>query len=176
MDPSKAIEAKIRERAERLDRFFDGIMSCRVVVEAPHAHHHKGKLYHVRIDLTVPNNELVVNRRNDGNHAHEDVYVAIRDAFKALQRQLEEYAGRLRGEVKTHEASPHGEVVRLFPEDGYGFIRTATGHELYFHKNSVLDDAFGKLAVGSEVRFSEEAGERGPQASSVSMIGRRHVG
>jgi len=99
---SPAVEARIRERAEKLDRFYDQIMGCRVAVEASHRRHHKGNLYHVRIDLTVPGEELVVSRVPDDKQAHEDIYVAIRDAFDAMRRQLEDYARRRRGQVKRH--------------------------------------------------------------------------
>lgn len=98
---SAAIEAKVRERAAKLERLYPRITSCRVAIETPHAHHHKGKLFHVRIDLTVPQHELVVSRDPAMNHAHEDVYVAIRDAFEAAERQLEDFARKQRGEVKT---------------------------------------------------------------------------
>jgi len=104
LQPSPAIEAKIRDRAARLDRFYDQIMSCRVAVEAAHRHHHKGNLYRIRIDLTVPDEELVVSRVPDDQQAHEDIYVAIRDAFDAMRRQLEDYARRRRGQVKRHTA------------------------------------------------------------------------
>ena len=97
MEPSNAVEAKIRERAAKLDRFYDRITGCRVVVESPHRHHHQGKLFHVRVDLTVPGGELAVSREPAEHHAHEDVFVAIRDAFDAVQRQLEGYGGRQRG-------------------------------------------------------------------------------
>ncbi|HYD49530.1 MAG TPA: HPF/RaiA family ribosome-associated protein [Terriglobales bacterium] len=90
IDSSAAIEAKVRERAAKLERLYPRITSCRVAVEAPHGHHHKGKIFHVRIDLTVPQHELVVSRDPAQNHAHEDVYVAIRDAFEAAERQLED--------------------------------------------------------------------------------------
>ena len=89
---SDAVEAAIREKAEKLHQYFDRIIACDVVVEAPHTHHNKGVLYHVRIDLTVPDEELVVSRSHDDKHAHEDVYVAIRDAFDAMRRQLKVYA------------------------------------------------------------------------------------
>ena len=103
LDPSPAIEASIRERVKRLDRFYDRIMNCRVVVEASHKHHHKGNQYRVRIDLTVPGEELVVSRDPDERQIHEDVYVAIRDAFDAMRRQVEDFARRRRGQVKRHE-------------------------------------------------------------------------
>jgi ribosomal subunit interface protein len=174
LDPSVAIEAKIRERVEKLDVFYDQIMSCRVVVEAPHKHHHTGKLYRVLIDVTVPDDELIVSRTPDQHHAHEDVYVAIRDAFDAMRRQLEDYSRRRRQKVKQHETPQYGKVSELFPNEGYGMIKTPDGRLVYFHKNSVVDADFSKLEAGSEVRFSEEMGEKGPQASTVHVIGKHH--
>lgn len=177
MDKSDAIEARVRERAEKLERYFGHITSCRVVVEAPDRHHRKGKLYHVRIDLGVPGREIVVSRHPKDNHAHEDVYVAVRDAFDAARRQLEDHGRRLEGKVKTHEAPPHGKVLRIFPEEGYGFIESSDGQEIYFHRNSVLRDAFGKLSPGDEVRIVIAEGEsaEGPQASTVDPLGKRHI-
>jgi len=97
MPQSQAVESRIREKVDKLHRFYDRIMGCLVVVESPQQRQHQGKLYTVRIDLTVPGAELVANRAQD-----EDVYVAIRDAFSAITRQLEEFARRQRGEVKSH--------------------------------------------------------------------------
>ena len=170
ISPSEAIEAYIRERAAKLEQFYDRIMSCRVVVEAPVRHHRKGGPYKVRIDLIVPGDELVVNRQVD-----EDLYVAIRDAFHAARRKLEDYARRQRGAVKVHEASPHARVAKLFPEEGYGFLETPDGREVYFHRNSVIDSGFDRLEIGTEVRFAEESGEQGPQASAVIIVSKRHV-
>jgi ribosomal subunit interface protein len=176
MEPSDAIEARIREKAAKLDRFYDHVMSCRVMVEAPHGHHHKGRLYQVRIDMTVPDGELLVtHEHHHQDHSHEDVYVAIRDAFDAMKRQLEDYARKRRGKVKTHETPAHGIVTSLHPDENYGRIETPDKRLVYFHRNSVLDNAFDRLAVGSEVRFVEEAGEEGPQASTVTLIGKHHV-
>lgn len=167
MPPSPAVEAKIREKAARLDRFAQHVMACRVIVEAPHRRHHQGKLYHVRVDLTLPGNELVVSREPAEHQAHEDVYVAIRDAFNAAARQLEDYVRRQRGEIKRHEPPLHGYVARLSPEESYGFIETPDGREVYFHRNSVLGQGFDRLSVGDKVQFVEELGEKGPQASTV---------
>jgi ribosomal subunit interface protein len=105
MDASDAVEAKIREKAAKLERFTDVIMGCHVVVEAPNRRGHQGKLYHVRIDITVPGGDIVVNREAPENHAHEDVYVALLDAFNAAGRQLEDHHNRQRGKVKTHRNS-----------------------------------------------------------------------
>ncbi len=177
IDPSDAIEARIRERAAKLEEFYDRITSCRVVVEAPHRRNHKGRLYSVRIDLALPGAEIVVNREPQLNHAHEDVYVALRDAFNAAQRRIQDYVRRRRGQVKAHEAPGHGRVIRLFPQEGYGFIETADGREIYFHKNAVLNGAFDKLEVDSQVRVVEAVveGEKGPQASTVKLIGKHHI-
>lgn len=98
MEHSDAIETHVREKVEKLETFFDSIMSCRVVIEMPHQHKHQGKAVNVRIDIGVPGNEIVVNRENN-----EDVYVALRDGFDAAKRQLEDYFQRLRGKVKTHQ-------------------------------------------------------------------------
>jgi cold shock CspA family protein/ribosome-associated translation inhibitor RaiA len=163
---SEASEADIRAKAAQLDLYYDSIMSCRVVLEGPTRHHHKGP-FTVRIDLSVPGTELVVDRQAD-----EDLYVAIRDAFDAARRRLEDYARRQRGTVKTHVPAPHGRVSKLFPEQDYGFIETPEGGEIYFHRNSVLTPGFDRLELGTEVRFAEEAGQEGPQASTVAIVGR----
>jgi cold shock CspA family protein/ribosome-associated translation inhibitor RaiA len=174
MERSEAVEDDIRQHVEKLEEFFDRITSCRVVLEAPHQHHHQGNLYHVRILLSVPRRELIVDREPSEHHAHEDIHVTIRDAFKAMRRQLEDYVREMRGDVKAHARPPHGKVARLFREEDYGFIETPDGRELYFHRNAVLDDAFDGLTLGAEVRFEEEAGDKGPQASTVRLVGRHH--
>jgi ribosomal subunit interface protein len=169
IDHSDALETHIREKTKKLECFFDHIISCRVVVEMPHNHKHQGKPFNVRLDIGVPGREIVVNRDR-----HEDVYVALRDAFDAARRQLEDYVHRLHGEIKTHQQEYIGEVVRLFHEDGCGFIRRADGDELYFHRDNVVSPAFEHLNVGDEVKFVEELAAEGPQAKRVS-VGRHHV-
>jgi cold shock CspA family protein/ribosome-associated translation inhibitor RaiA len=175
MEPSPSIESEIRDKAAQLEEFFDRITACTVVVEAPHHHHQQGNLYHVRVRIAVPRKEIVVDREPSAHHAHEDLHVTIRDAFKEARRQLQDYAREIRGDVKVHETPPHGQIVKLFPEEGYGFITTPDGREIYFHANSVLDVPFDELAIGSEVRFVEEAGDKGPQATSVRLVGRHHA-
>lgn len=175
MGHSPAMEAAVREKAQKLDQFCNQIMSCRVAVEAHHKHHHQGNLFHVRIDLTVPDEELVVSRAPQQHHAHEDAYVAIRDAFDAARRQLQDYARRRRGKVKHHDMPPHGRILEIFPEQGYGRIVSSDGREIYFHRNSVLDADFDQLAPGTEVRFDEVPGDEGPKASTVHVIGKHHI-
>jgi len=116
----------------------------------------------------------VVDREPEAHHAHEDVHVTIRDAFKEARRQLQDYAREIRGATKLHETPPHGFVAKLFPQEGYGFIEAPDGREIYFHANSLLDVPFDQLTIGREVRFVEETGEQGPQATSVRPVGRHH--
>src|SRR5512144_195558 len=111
MDASEAVEVDIREKVTRLERLYDRITSCRVIVEAPHRHHQKGNLYDVRIDITVPGEEIVVQRSGPENQAHKDVYVAVRDAFNAATRRLQDHVRKTTGRVKTHELPIHGTVV-----------------------------------------------------------------
>ncbi|HAA03828.1 MAG TPA: 30S ribosomal protein S30 [Syntrophobacteraceae bacterium] len=161
----ESIETVIREKADKLKTFNDQIIGCRVVVETPHRSRQKGIFYNVNIELSVPGSDLVVKRE-----AHMDLTAAIRDAFDAARRQLQDYSRRQRGEIKVHEEAPYGRVHSLFPEDGYGFLMTMDGREIYFHENSVVDNKFRKLAVGTEVRFAESNGDKGPQASTVIVV------
>ena len=177
MDPSAAVEARVREKAEKLEQYYGRLTHLRVLVEAPERRHHKGNLFHVRIELGLPGKDLVVSRHPKNKHAHEDVYVAVRDAFNAARRQLEDRSRRMNGKVKTHEAPLHGKVVRLFAYEGYGFVETSGGQEIYFHKNSVLRDGFDALEVGSEVRLVIAEGESadGPQATTVDPLGKHKI-
>jgi ribosomal subunit interface protein len=163
MSLSEAAKAAIHEKAAKLDAVDDRIIGCRVLVELPHKHHHQGALYNVRIDLTIPGAELVVKRE-----PHEDLYVAIRDAFDAARRQLRERRKQtINGVVPREAPQPDARISRLFPIEGYGFLETPDGREIYFHRNAVLKSGFDHLEVGAHVRYVEEEGEKGPQASTV---------
>ena len=169
MNHSDAVEAKIREKAQKLEQFSQQIMSCRVVIEEPHKHKHQGNLFSIKIDVTIPGHELVASKQSDQNHAHENAYVAIRDAFDAIRRQIQDQVRKQRGDVKVHEVAPHGVIKSLFPNMDYGIIETLDGREIYFHRNSLINFNFDDLEVGAKAHFSEEAGEQGPQASSVHI-------
>jgi len=168
MHHSEALERVILKRAKCLERFYDRIMGCRVIVETRH-HQHQGNLYHLRIDLTLPGHEIVVRREPFLHQANEDVYVAVRDAFDAARRRLEDYVRRRDQRVKVHESPLRGHITRLDTGKGHGFLETPDGREIYFHRNSVLNADFDRLEVGERVRFHEEAGEQGPQASTVHV-------
>jgi cold shock CspA family protein/ribosome-associated translation inhibitor RaiA len=160
-----ATGSDIRDKAEKLDTIYDRIIRCRVMLEAPVGHHRHGGPFKVRIDVTVPGSELVVNRQED-----DDLPIAIRNAFDAMRRRLEDYVRQQRGNVKTHEAPLlNGHVTKLFPQEGYGFLETNDGREVYFHSHSVLEPGFERLTIGTEVRFVEEYGQKGAQASTVHI-------
>lgn len=169
LQTSEAVEAAIRERALRLEKFYDRITSCRVAVEAPHRQHRKGNIFTVFIDIGVPGGEVVVNRephRPRERYAAPDIYKAIRDAFDAAERQLVEYKRRQRGETKGHEQLFHGQVSEIVDSD-HGFLVTNTGSSLYFHRNSVLNGEFDRLRPGSAVHYVETVGDTGPIANKV---------
>jgi ribosomal subunit interface protein len=169
LDSSESVRELIADRAAELEQFFDRIVACKVVVESSSHRQRQGRLFHVAVHLSLPGSEIVVKRDPAEHHAHEDIRVAVRDAFDATRRQLEDYVRRLRGQVKQHEPQETARVARLFAERDYGFLLTPSGEEIYMHRNSVVNGGFDKLRAGDEVRFVSHPGEgdAGPQASTV---------
>lgn len=163
MPRSDALEASIREHADKLERFHPRIGSCRVAVEQAHRHQRQGREFKVRIDVRVPGETIAVTRNHD-----EDVYVAVRDAFDATRRRLEELIRAKRGDVKGHPVPLRGKVVRIVADQGYGFIESTDGRELYFSRENVVHPSFESLVPGVTVQFIEEAAAEGPQAKRVS--------
>jgi cold shock CspA family protein/ribosome-associated translation inhibitor RaiA len=188
MKSSTEVEKWIRAEAAKLDTLYSRVMGCRVAVEVPHRHHRKGSPYHIRIDLTMPGGEIVVKREPNLNARarhlgepeskkqaevkvpHKQLRQAINDAFRAAGRRLQDYARRQRGDIKSPTLLPEARVSKILPQEGFGFLTSDDGREIYFHKNSVLGRAFPRLQVGTTVRFVEEAGEEGPQASTVRVV------
>lgn len=160
-------KAKIEKRAAGLERYDPRMTSCHVICEAPHRSQRRGRHYSVRIEAGVPGKILNVARQHDS-----DISVAIRDAFDAARREIEDAVREREGRVKARaEALATGRIARLFPKDGYGFIEGEGGAEVYFHRNSVLRTRFDRMKVGDKVRYAEEMGEKGPQASAVKAAG-----
>jgi cold shock CspA family protein/ribosome-associated translation inhibitor RaiA len=170
-----AIETLIRKQAAKLERVCDHIVSCRVAVEKPQEHQKSGNPFRVRIDATVPpEHELVVIREAGEGDLHQQLSTVIRNGFGALRRQLRKLVDKQHGDVKAHpEQEVGGFVVRLFRDQGYGFIKATDGHEIYFHKNSLAAGNFDRLAVGSGVQWVEQQGDKGPQASTVRVMDKR---
>jgi cold shock CspA family protein/ribosome-associated translation inhibitor RaiA len=167
-----AIEDLIYKQAAKLERICDHIVSCRVAVEKPQEHQRSGNPFGVRIDVLVPpEHELVVVRDSSEGDLHEELSTVIRDGFAAMRRQVRKLVEKQRRDVKTHpEQEVGGFISRLFPQEGYGFIKSLNGREIYFHKNSLLGNDFGHLDVGTGVRWVEEQGDKGPQASTVRIV------
>lgn len=156
-------EELIRDKASKLDRIYEQIIGCRVRIDKPHRSQRTGMTYNVSIDITVPGGELVIKRESD-----QDLRAAIANSFETAQRRLKNYTERQRGEVKTHFEKPVARVVRIFTEEGYGFLSTPEGREVYFHENAVLGGKFEALNIGTEVTFMEEQGDEGARAVSVA--------
>jgi cold shock CspA family protein/ribosome-associated translation inhibitor RaiA len=185
---SEMVEEWIRAEAAKLSTYYNRIMGCHVAIEVPHRHHRKGSPFHIRIDLVVPGEEIVVKREPSLSHRakqlgetevkkhlevktpHKNLRLAINDAFKAAGRRLQDYARRQRGDVKTRTPLQVARVSKILPDEGYGFLTSDDGREIYFHQNSVLNRAFPRLKVGSMVGLVEEPGEKGPQATTVRVI------
>ncbi len=167
---SEALENQIHDHAEKLSQYFERFIHCRVVLTIPQKHKHQGKIFNVRINLLVPGKELVVTHQQN-----EDLYIAIRDAFNALSRQLEDYIRRRRGNVKCHDIPLHGFIIRLFPEDNFGFIKGQDGNEYYFSGTNVASTTFDHLAVGDTVQFLTEPSADGLQARRVTLERHTHI-
>ncbi len=160
-------ERAIRDAAAHLETFWDRIVSCRVTVEMPRRRGRTGRLYNVRIELGLPREDVVIRRQ-----PRPELLTAVQEAFKAAERRVQDAARRARGDVKLGRSAPRGVVTRLFPWEGYGFITDGDGREIYFDRQSVLG-RFDRLEEGMDVRYAEEQGEKGPQASTVTLSRRR---
>ena len=169
---SPRIEALIRRQAAKLERVCPHLVSCRVSVEKPQSHQKSGNPYRVRLNMIVPpEHELVTTRNSGEGELHEELTTVIRQVFDAAQRQLKKLVDKQQGRTKVHPAqSLAGVIGRLFRNEGYGFIKTPEGREIYFHKNSVVGGDFDRLGLGTGVQWTEELGDKGPQATSVRIV------
>lgn len=170
MDASPSIEALVKQRVARLEKFYDRITRCHVVIEQPDRHQRKGRHYEVRIHVGVPEHELVVDHDPGRRERHERPEPAVRDAFDAMEKQLKAWLQQVRGDVKTHEEQEVGLVASLFPAEEHGFIKAPDGTEVYFHRNALVDYDFDELEVGTPVTWVEFQAPEGPQASTVHVL------
>jgi cold shock CspA family protein/ribosome-associated translation inhibitor RaiA len=172
MPPSPAVEAEVMARIDTLSRFFGRLIGAQVVIEAPPHHSRKGNPFAVRLEFSVPGGPpVVVSHPHHDRPDHDDVYIAVRDAFNAAKRQLQDRARKMRGKVKHHEAPTLARVWHLVPSERYGFIITEDGVEIYFHENALVGADYDDLEVGDEVSYvvAEKEGVKGPQASTVKL-------
>lgn len=162
----------IREKIDKLEKICDYMTSGRVAVEKPQQNLKAGNPYRVRLEFRIPPQHQIIVKREPGEGEKNDPLEAvIRDAFEAARKQIKELVEKSRKDVKKHPEQEVAAIVnRVFPDEGYGFIRAMDGREIYFHKNSVLNDEFTKIKEGTGVRYFEVQGEKGPQASTVQII------
>ncbi len=174
---SESLEALIREQVDRLDQRFGRLVGCRVSVEALHRQHQSGNIYECHIVLSVPGRDLSVSRephRAKERYANPDVRTSIRDAFKAAERQLQEFKDQLRTDTTSPSGSAlAGQVTQLIPREDHGFILNSAGTQLYFHRDSVTNARFEDLEPGQLVHYVEEEGDAGPVATKVRVPERK---
>jgi cold shock CspA family protein/ribosome-associated translation inhibitor RaiA len=173
MPATREIQSAIAKHVADLEQRYGRITAGRVVLKAPGGRHHTGGLYEVNIRIALPDGrEVNVDRTAMADERHSDLHFAVNDAFKRARRQLQDQVRQLQGQVKAHEDLPIGTVSRLDSSGEFGFIESSDGREIYFHRNSVLDNSFARLTIGTRVTFAEEDGDKGPQASTVSVLGK----
>ena len=173
MVPSPVVQELIADHVNKLEQRYGRITASRIVIKGPGNRHQTGGLYDINIRLALPDGrEVNIGRTPKADERHSDLPFAINDAFKRARRRLQDNARRMQGMTKSHEGQPIGTVVRLDPAGEFGFLRSTDGGEIYFHRNSILDAEFSELAVGSRVVFAEEIGEKGPQATTVKLLGK----
>jgi cold shock CspA family protein len=171
MKPVETVREAIADHITGLESRSGRITTARVVVKGPGGHHHTGGLYEINIHLALPNGrEVNVTHTPQADERHSDIDFAINDAFKRARRQLQDQVRHLQNQIKTHAEPSIGTVTNL--KGDFGFFAAADGHEVYFNRNSVLNDGFARLKIGTRVTFAEEMGEKGPQASTVKLLGK----
>ena len=172
VEKSDEIETHILKKAAKLDDIHPGIISCRVTVEREQEHQRSGSPYRVRVIVRIPPNKELIGQHEPGDGKIDDrLQTAVTEAFNAVQRQLVKTKEMQQGKVKSApEQELLGLVVRLFRKEGYGFIRSVDGREIYFHKNAVLHGGFERLEIGTGVQYFPSEGEQGPQASTVQIV------
>lgn len=168
LERSDELEASILDQAEGLFRFHPRIHRVDVIV-TQEGHKQRGNRFRVQVNVAIPGNDVVVGRHHAGHEEHEDPYIAAHDSFRAAARKLEDTSQLRRGEVKREgDALQPARIAAL--EADHGFLETEDGGQVYFHRNSVMGGGFEELRVGAAVRFAEEEGEQGPQASTVHVV------
>lgn len=174
VEKTDALETLIREKVAKLEQVCNYMNSCRVGLEKTHDRPKSGSPYRVRIDITVPPSHEIAAVKNPGEGTQYDPLEAvIRSAFDAARRQLVKLTEKQRDEVKSHPEQELGAIVtKLFPEQEYGFIRAVdSDEEIYFHRNSVINNDFDRIEVGTGVRYVAQQDEQGlMHASTVQIV------
>jgi cold shock CspA family protein len=176
MESSDTLERRVREHWAKVERHYDGIISARIVIEAPHKQPHKSSLA-ISISIGVPGRDIVVKREQRLHESDDHATWVVNEAFQIAERQLEDYAQKQRRDVKAHEGErEYARIARLYPDQDYGFIETRDQLNIYFHRDVLRDVEFDDLEEGSEVLYTlaPDEGPMGPMASSVWTLGTDH--
>jgi cold shock CspA family protein/ribosome-associated translation inhibitor RaiA len=173
LDAKPELRSAIDKHVAQLEERFGRVTAGRVMLKAPGGRHRTGGLYEINIHLSLPDGrEVNIARTPQRDERYADLNFALNDAFKRARRQLQDRVRKLQGQVKQHDGPPIATVARLDPSGDFGFLQADDGHEIYFHRNSVLENGFSRLGVGARVTYVEEMGDKGPQASTVKPMGK----
>ena len=173
LEPSDALKEEILDGIDRLEAVYPDLISCRVVVADDTPGQQKGSNYRVRLDMSIPNHDVVVVEDNSEPGGARTVEQTIRDAFQTGRSRLKREKERQQGDVKTRDLPPHGRILRLLTDEHgvrYGFLEDREGRQIYFHEEALVDLDYADLEVGDEVRIALAAGDKGPQASTVAPL------
>lgn len=171
MDSSDAVRERILAELDDIEQTFGRITSARVSMSPPPREHQKGHLWRANIHLILPGGrEVAVSNNPHEGRPEDDIHSALDGAFAVARRQLRNQSDRM-GEKFTGLAGAEqiGQVIRLMPEDGYGFIVTPSGHEVWFSQRKVKHNEFKNIQIGTRVYFEEELGDQGPLATTVRI-------
>ena len=174
MSRSESIEQIIHKDVAKLERVCDRLISCRVGVKQDQKSSKTANPFRIRIEMRVPpGHNLVVTNTSGLKEAADDLPTTVKNTFKSAQRKLKQLVEKQQGERKSHpEQEISGIITKIFSQEGYGFLRSLEGDEIYFHRNSIVNDDFDQLQPGTGVSYTVEAGEKGLQASSVQVLER----
>jgi cold shock CspA family protein/ribosome-associated translation inhibitor RaiA len=175
VENSAPVEAEIRARIDDLERIYDRLTACRVRVDQRASNANGTIPPVVRIELGIPgHNDLVVSHEPDHlqrKFQRPELHNAIHEAFRIAERQLSDLKTSRDGRTKDmrHDTPNQllGQVAEINPDDDFGFLITASGGLLYFHRNSMLSGDFDSLGRGDAVFYVEDSGDTGPIATKV---------
>ncbi len=172
MEKSDFVEDWINKEVKKLEQICDHLISCHVGIKYDQKRKQTGNPFRIRIEMRVPpGHNLLVTHETGIKEPAGEVRTALQHAFKSARRRLKELVDKQQGTIKVHpEQEAVALVSKLFREEGYGFLKTIDGEEIYFHKNSVLHNDFDRMEIGTGVNYFPEMGEEGMQASSVQIV------
>ncbi|HKK18455.1 MAG TPA: HPF/RaiA family ribosome-associated protein [Opitutales bacterium] len=173
IEKTPELDALIHEKAGRLEKFCDNLVSCHVSVAKPHAHQETGSGYRVRVEARIPpNHQIVAHEHSSHGELHDNVETVIRRSFDAAERQVKEHVAKLREDERESfddEDAP-GIVTVIDKAKRYGIIKTVAGRDIYFADKAVLHDDFDRIEIGTSVRYEDQSGDEGPRASTVEIV------